>query len=382
MGLKRLKSRHLPPFEPFCHGLAYSARWPILDLSSWAFHASVERNTLAVTIRELAKLAGVSKSTVAYALNNNPCISKKVRTRIQALAEEHNYQPNPLVRAFASEVRRGSSVRKRACSLAYLVSLKEGEPRTKHHAYERMILDGAKAKASALGYNLEVLNWDPANVSASRFGEILYARGIQGIFIGPGPQPNSEVPLDLSQVSAICFGYTTTVPEIHRVVPDLLTAIYSFAKTAMDRGYDTMIFAINQDADERVCHRWTSGATTLRQLHGARKVKLILDHFDNLTGRLAPVIRQSRRPAVFGNKNLMGGLLEEGIAIPEDCGFVSDYYDGEKLTAIVQPFANIGAMGVSQLATMVERAEWGVPEFPVKHVVQCGWHEGDSLPYR
>lgn len=47
-----------------------------------------------VTIKDLAREAGVSISTVSYALNGNTRISEETRERIVALAEEMNYVPN------------------------------------------------------------------------------------------------------------------------------------------------------------------------------------------------------------------------------------------------------------------------------------------------
>lgn len=43
-------------------------------------------------IADLARLAGVSKSTVSRALNNNALISEKRRKTIQALAKEHQFE--------------------------------------------------------------------------------------------------------------------------------------------------------------------------------------------------------------------------------------------------------------------------------------------------
>ncbi len=49
-------------------------------------------------ISELAKLAGVSTSTVSRALDDSPLIAKKTRERIQALAREHDFRPNVMAR--------------------------------------------------------------------------------------------------------------------------------------------------------------------------------------------------------------------------------------------------------------------------------------------
>ncbi len=49
-----------------------------------------------VSIKDIARAAGVSYSTVSRALNDNPAISQEVRTRIQDLAQAMGYTPNAL----------------------------------------------------------------------------------------------------------------------------------------------------------------------------------------------------------------------------------------------------------------------------------------------
>ena len=51
-------------------------------------------NENKLTLAGLAKLAGVSTSTVSRALNNNPLIKKETREKLQALAKEYNFSLN------------------------------------------------------------------------------------------------------------------------------------------------------------------------------------------------------------------------------------------------------------------------------------------------
>ncbi len=49
---------------------------------------------MSVTIKDIAKLANVSHTTVSRALNNSPYINEETKVKIIALAKELNYVPN------------------------------------------------------------------------------------------------------------------------------------------------------------------------------------------------------------------------------------------------------------------------------------------------
>ena len=51
-----------------------------------------------VGIKDIAKKAGVSISTVSYALNGSPKVTEETRARIQAIARDLNYVPNMAAR--------------------------------------------------------------------------------------------------------------------------------------------------------------------------------------------------------------------------------------------------------------------------------------------
>lgn len=58
------------------------------------------------TIADIARLAGVSKSTVSRALNDSPLIGEETKARIRALARQHNFQINAPARRLSMKQSR------------------------------------------------------------------------------------------------------------------------------------------------------------------------------------------------------------------------------------------------------------------------------------
>lgn len=56
-----------------------------------------------VGIKDIAKKAGVSISTVSYALNGSPKVTEKTRQKIMAIADELNYVPNMAARTLKKQ---------------------------------------------------------------------------------------------------------------------------------------------------------------------------------------------------------------------------------------------------------------------------------------
>ena len=54
----------------------------------------------ALTIKDIAEIAGVAKSTVSRYLNNGK-VSEETKEKIRRVIEEHNYEPN----AFAQSLK-------------------------------------------------------------------------------------------------------------------------------------------------------------------------------------------------------------------------------------------------------------------------------------
>ncbi len=61
---------------------------------------------MGVKLEDVARRAGLSKATVSLALNGNPRISAKTRARLEVLAREMGYRPNPYARNLATRRSR------------------------------------------------------------------------------------------------------------------------------------------------------------------------------------------------------------------------------------------------------------------------------------
>jgi len=54
-----------------------------------------------LTLRQIAKLSGISKSTVSRVLTKHPGVSKQTRKRVEGVMQEHGFQPNLFARGLA-----------------------------------------------------------------------------------------------------------------------------------------------------------------------------------------------------------------------------------------------------------------------------------------
>lgn len=56
---------------------------------------------MALTLEQIASLAGVSRSTASRVINDQPNVRPEVRERVWRVIREHGYQPNPAARSLA-----------------------------------------------------------------------------------------------------------------------------------------------------------------------------------------------------------------------------------------------------------------------------------------
>jgi LacI family transcriptional regulator len=98
-----------------------------------------------MTIGEIAKLAGVSKTTVSRVLNNKPDVKPETRTKIMELIEQNNFHPNAFAKAISSQ---------KSNSLGLIIPY-EAEYIFSNPFYVE-VLRGVSTQANIMGYFLNV----------------------------------------------------------------------------------------------------------------------------------------------------------------------------------------------------------------------------------
>ena len=96
-----------------------------------------------ITIKDIAKLARVSQSTVSKALNDRPDIGVETKEHILRIAEEHNFVPNA----------SGKALKQRLTESIGVIFRRDDNPLSSNPFYSR-VLEGIEAELAFNDYNL------------------------------------------------------------------------------------------------------------------------------------------------------------------------------------------------------------------------------------
>jgi DNA-binding LacI/PurR family transcriptional regulator len=98
---------------------------------------------MAVSIKEIAKAAGVSTATVSRVINNSPKLSQKTRDKVLKIMKEMNYVPNSLARGLSNQ---------KALNVALLINIEE--PSSFHNPFFYEVMHGIETAVYKRGLSL------------------------------------------------------------------------------------------------------------------------------------------------------------------------------------------------------------------------------------
>jgi LacI family transcriptional regulator len=210
-----------------------------------------------VTLKAIARHAGLSLATVSYALRGHPKIPPDTRDLVAAAARELGYRPNPRVAGLMAHIR-GARVRPRAERLAF-VWVHTTRRTSAENPYLRAVFKGASARAERLGFALEEFWTDDPGMTEPRLQEIIVARGITGVLLSPVLTPETSLVLDWdwSRLAAVVIGNVTWTPELHHVGHHHFLAMRMVLQELGKLGCRRPAAVVDAVIDDRAKHAWT-----------------------------------------------------------------------------------------------------------------------------
>lgn len=334
-----------------------------------------------VSLRDVALAAKVSHVTVSLALRDHPKISAKTRERVRAAAKRLGYKPDPMLRALA-EYRKTKRVARYQATLAWINNFPMPEYPEKYQSF-RLYYEGARERVSELGYQLDLFSPIADGISLVKLRQILVARGIQGLLVGPHWQPNAVWDFNLTGFSAVAFGYSLSSPRLH-VVTNSQARSSSLALEHLKKlGHKRVGLAIFAEHDRRTSHNFLGGflGETMPFLPENQKPFHIFSNgFDKKAWR--GWCKAYKPDAIIVSDTEIANAIEAlGTKIPEALSvavLVSDS-KSDRWAGIDQNDREIGRVAVDTLVGMLHRNETGIPRLPNRILVESTWKDGESV---
>ena len=187
--------------------------------------------TPRTTLQDVARAAGVGKATVSLALRNHPRISAATRARVQAVAEQLHYRPDPVLAQIAA-YRWRTREHPTDVAVGFITNL---HPWTKLEAMGQLRA-AATVQGERMGYHVEHFRMEDY-ARPEQLARVLFHRGIRGVIIGPVMREGfvEGFPVDGSTSVGCHVGYYQ--PPINVVVPDFHHAMVRAWREAVAAGY-------------------------------------------------------------------------------------------------------------------------------------------------
>lgn len=308
---------------------------------------------MAATIKDVARLAGVSPSSVSRVINQKGVISDETKQRIFHAMEELKYVPNDIARSFAS----GSS---RAISLVIDIS---DETAYSNNFFNNTVF-GIETIAHKSDYNLIITNGASAFGGASSVERLIAGKKVDGIVL-PISVVTDELLRRIEDLGMPCviLGHSEEIgAEANWVDINNVQAGRKAVKLLLQKGYQKIAFisdgdkeVFNQDRISGYRREMSANQMSIPDdgiLHGLSTVESGM--------KCVQALLQGENPpdAVIcsDDRQALGALRaarQAGLQIPEQFGIIS--CDNTPLTELAE--TSITSVDVDTFALGVQAAE-------------------------
>ena len=313
------------------------------------------------TIRDVARLAGVSAGTVSNVLNRPSYVSADTRAKVMSAIEELEFIPDQSSRQF-----RPGRTRTIGIVAANL-----------HHPFFVDVALGAEQLSRELGLGVVICNSAYDAVRESQNLDLLVQQKVQGIIISPVDENSSR--LDMLRDRGVPMVFVDRVGDDRNcwsVVVDDRTGGGLGAQHLVASGHRRIAFLGHPERSPKVRQRYLGAREVINRAPGDITLELLAaESWTVDAGRAAGALiaarpRDKRPSAVLcANDMLALGLtqavIHAGLRVPEDLAIVG-YDDLEwaelgpvPLTTVAQPRSELGRTAVEMIVQLIENPRRG-----------------------
>lgn len=287
-----------------------------------------------ITIKDIAKQAGVSITTVSRALNGHDDVNEATRRKVADIAQQLGYSPNMAAR---------SLIMKKTKTLGLLLSGITRYSTKDNIAFE--VLCGMNDRAGELDYDLVLFSTTPQKQQTKSYKALCQERGVDGVML-MGIRLNDPYLNEIiaSDIACILVDIPLKGPNVGFVTSDNVSGAYAATRHLLENGHRKIGF-INGHHQAHVSIQRLEGYTQALKEYGlAPEDDLLADgSFSENGGKEAAYQLLSRRPdatAIFCASDLMAlGAIQAirglGMQIPGDISIVG--FDNINLTEYCTP---------------------------------------------
>ena len=335
------------------------------------------------TLRTLAQLANVSKTTVSLCLRDHPRIRLEVRQRIQRLALEAGYRPNALVANLFAQLR-SSKTSTYQSTLGLLCVAKDPSELDTVHTFRSWIA-GCRARAAERGYGFDQLWIYEPGVTPTRLVKILDARNIRGVAV-IGFYEGEAIARDFDPVwkrsAAVALGTRPVWPVIHFASNDQYVTIFRAVRELASLGYKRLGLSLGHHIDDIVENKFTAGFFAAQQ-------RLLLEQnvpVHNLQpGRKRAftqwLARYKPDAILTVHAEVREWVNSQGLSVPGDIGLVQLDKSDETSTwaGMEQNSELVGRSAIDMVIGQIHRNEFGLPPVQKSMLINSTWRAGETV---
>ncbi len=331
-------------------------------------------------MRAVAKVAGVSHTTVSLALRNDYRLPEKTRQRVRSVANQMGYRPNPLISTLMS-YRRMARSSVYIETLGYIVQWPECND-WRERPYMAEHFQGASVRAAKLGYKLEDFWVNAPGINGKRLSRILQSRGIRGLVIAPMYRPHGHLSLNWPQFASVAATLSLHKPDLHRVSGNHFLAVAVASRQLRRLGYKRISLALELAFDQRSYHGLLGSFLVYQYFRpfGNCIPALITSEWNEAVYR--KWFQKHRPDAVIGmHGQELEWLRNMNLQIPRDIGYAALNVTSSPpgCAGVNQQPDRIGAAAVDLVVGQLHHNEFGVPDSAKVVMIEPVWQDGSTV---